>query len=186
MCLVFGNSIDRMPSIAFRGMSLVFKVRDLFISTEKLLSNFSIKPGNTVVDYGCGPGSYLVTAAKMVGETGQAIGADVHELAVQSVTKRANKENLKNMSAVLVENDKAEQLDDGIADVVYALDMFHMVSDPKSMLKEVHRICKPEGKLYIDDGHQPRETTKQKIEQSGFWQIAEETKRYLVCSPQVI
>ncbi|MCX6243101.1 MAG: methyltransferase domain-containing protein [Bacteroidetes bacterium] len=67
--------------------------------------------------------------------------------------------------------------------VVYALDMFHMVKDTDSFLKELIRITKPEGVLYLEYGHQPGEKAKEKVNRSGSWTILEETKRYLKCVP---
>ena len=40
---------------------------------------------------------------------------------------------------------------------------------------------KRNGILVIDDGHQPRSVTKQKIFDSGLWDIFEETSDHLKC-----
>jgi len=38
------------------------------------------------------------------------------------------------------------------------------------------RISKEDAILVIDDGHQSRKTTKEKIENAGIWKIIEEKK----------
>jgi len=48
---------------------------------------------------------------------------------------------------------------------------------------KLRRITKKDGLLLIDDGHQPREVTKKKILDSGFWIISEETRDHLKCRP---
>jgi len=58
-----------------------------------------------------------------------------------------------------------------------------MVRDSKGFLKELCRITKPDGILYLEDGHQPRSVTKEKVNNSGCWEIVEETKGYLMCRP---
>lgn len=68
-----------------------------------------------------------------------------------------------------------------IGDVVVALDMFFMIENPTVFLKELSRICKKDGILVIDDGHQSRKKTKIKIINSGAWNIVEERKDYLKC-----
>ena len=75
------------------------------------------------------------------------------------------------------------ELNDNTADIIYALDMFHMIKNPALFLKELNRLIKKDGFLIIEDGHQLRSKTKKKIESSGVWSIVEETKDYLKCTP---
>ena len=63
--------------------------------------------------------------------------------------------------------------------------MFHMVKDTGAFLKELHRLTKPDGTLYLEDGHQPRAKTKQKVLNSGCWEITEETKTFVKCNPKI-
>ncbi|UUX91973.1 class I SAM-dependent methyltransferase [Methanoplanus endosymbiosus] len=67
--------------------------------------------------------------------------------------------------------------------LIYALDMFHAVDDPKAFLTELHRVVKPDGVLIIDSGHQPVEDAKEKIVSSGLWEITEERDIFMRCSP---
>jgi ubiquinone/menaquinone biosynthesis C-methylase UbiE len=75
-------------------------------------------------------------------------------------------------------------LPDDIADVVCAIDMFFIIKEPAAFLGELRRIVKKDGRLVVDDGHQPRSETKNKILDSGFWDIVEETKDHLKCKPK--
>ncbi|WP_051409309.1 SAM-dependent methyltransferase [Syntrophorhabdus aromaticivorans] len=83
----FGNNINKMPAISFRIMSLIFAIRERFASPDSVLDEFAIKRGQTVMDYGCSPGSYLSRARSLVGPEGMVYAADIHELAVKAVTK---------------------------------------------------------------------------------------------------
>ncbi len=178
---MFGGGMERIPNIAFRVMSLIFVVRDRFIAPWSVLDRFGIKEGQTVVDYGCGTGSYLRRASELVGPEGRVVGVDVHELAIEAVTRRIEKEGLENVT-VLQARPGTSLPNDG-ADVIYALDMFHMVRNPDAFLKELNRICKGTGALYIDTGHQSREKARAKIRSSGAWEIAEENERFMTCKP---
>ena len=82
-----GSGMDRMPDVAFRMMSLMLAVRDRFVAMDKRLDDFGLRPGQTVVDYGCGPGSYIRKAAALVGESGRVYAVDIHELAVATVER---------------------------------------------------------------------------------------------------
>ena len=66
------------------------------------LDGFGIKRGQTVVDYGCGPGSYLRRASELVGPEGRVLAVDIHELAIKAVMRRIDKEQLSNVTPVRV------------------------------------------------------------------------------------
>ena len=53
-------------NIDFKLMTLTFKLRDLFVSRMKILQEAGIAPGHHVLDYGCGPGSYILPLAELV------------------------------------------------------------------------------------------------------------------------
>ncbi|MBW1709117.1 MAG: class I SAM-dependent methyltransferase [Deltaproteobacteria bacterium] len=177
-----GREIDRMPDIAFKMMSFLFKIMDIFYPFEKRIAGLGLKEGFTVVDYGCGPGRYIDKVSRLVGETGKVYAVDIHELAISSVKKKIEKYDLKNVEPVLVDGYSCD-IEDNAADVIYALDMFHMIKEPVLFLKELRRIVKKDGFLIIDDGHQARKNTKVKLTGSDLWTIAEETKDHLKCVP---
>ena len=72
-----------------------------------------------------------------------------------------------------------------VADMVCAIDMFFIIKEPTEFLKELKRITKKEGILIIDDGHQSRSETKEKILNSKVWEIIEETRDHLKCRPRL-
>ncbi len=78
------------------------------------------------VDWGCGTGRYLKQASELAGDNGTVYAVDIHQLAVDAATGIANRFNLKNIHPVLTDG-KTVSLPPQTADVVYALDMFHMV-----------------------------------------------------------
>ncbi|MCP4604781.1 MAG: class I SAM-dependent methyltransferase [Proteobacteria bacterium] len=176
----YGKGVDKMPGLAFRVMSAMFWVRDKFISLDKLLDEFDIREGQTVVDFGCGPGTYIEKASALVGESGKVLAVDIHPLAIKAIEKRAAKKRLANITGHVAGVGTCPLADD-TADVIYALDMFHMVAEPGPFLKELNRIAKPGSLLYIDDGHQPRAESKGKIAASGIWEIVTENKRFMKC-----
>ncbi len=173
---------DRVPDLYFRLMAFTIRIRDRFGYPAGLLARIGVRDGMTVVDYGCGPGSYVKEASGLVGVTGTVYAVDVHELAVEAVSHRSRKEELANVIPVLAKGYDST-LTDAVADLVYALDMFHMVENQKAFLAELRRIMKPDGTLILDDGHQPREKTRRAILGSGLWSIEEETGEYLRCRP---
>jgi ubiquinone/menaquinone biosynthesis C-methylase UbiE len=180
-CL-FGNEVERMPDSVFWIMKQMFKIFYLFKPVDKYIARFGIKQGDIVVDYGCGPGAFIQKASLLAGENGTVYAVDLHEMAISAVNELIKKKNLKNVKPVLADGNRVA-ISDKIADIVYAIDMFHMVKESDVFLKEIHRIIKNEGILIIEDGHQPRKLTKDKIIRSGCWNIVEEQKRFLKCNP---
>ncbi|MDN7025955.1 class I SAM-dependent methyltransferase [Methanoculleus sp. FWC-SCC1] len=181
MAVAAGTAV-RMSDGHFRLMSLAFRIRDLIRPPEKMLAQFGIREGMTVVDYGCGPGSYIKTVSDLVGPDGTVYAVDVHDLAVEAVSRRIETEGLANVVPALAKGYDSG-LPDGAADLIYALDMFFMVEDTDTFLAELWRITKPDGVLIVDDGHQPREKTRRAIRESGSWTIEEEKREYLRCRP---
>lgn len=179
---MFGNNRENIPNWAFNMMAFTMKVMDVFGYHDKNFKTLELKSGQTVIDYGCGPARYTCLISKTVGESGQLIATDIHPLAIERVNKKIKKYRLNNTKVVLAKGYDCP-IDNNIADVVLALDMFHMIQDTKALLKEFYRLVKPAGVVIIEDGHQSREETKAKILNSGFFQIDSETKGHVKCKP---
>lgn len=170
-----------MPDLHFKVMNVMFHVVDFFYPyIKKRVQTFGIREGMTVVDYGCGPGRYAVHFSKLVGDKGKVYALDIHELAIQGVKKRIQEHGLSNIEPILIQGYDST-LPDETADIVFAIDMFFIIREPKAFLGELKRITKKEGILIIGDEHQSRRVTKEKIIQSGHWDIVNETKDHLTC-----
>ena len=89
-----------MSNLMFQGMCFVFMLRDLFSPRETILMETGIKPGDYVLDYGCGPGGYVAPASKLLGEAGRVYALDINPLAVKRVQKIALKEQLANVETI--------------------------------------------------------------------------------------
>jgi len=176
---------ERMPDWSFKLMTLLFHVIDfIYPYIDKRIKKFGIKPGMTIVDYGCGPGRYTTRFAKLVGEQGRVFAIDIHERAIEAVKKKIYEDGIKNIVPILAKGYDST-LHDHIADVVCAIDMFFIIKNPTVFLAELKRITKSDGILVIDDGHQRRKVTKINILQSGHWDIFEETHDHLKCKPRI-
>ncbi|WP_455202231.1 class I SAM-dependent methyltransferase [Kaarinaea lacus] len=177
------SGFKHMPNFAFRLMSFLLSIRDVLIPAGKKLDQFNIDNGFIVVDFGCGPGSFVETASKLVGSSGKVYAVDVHPLAIKAVTEKAKKKNLENVIPILSTGYPVE-IDDHTVDVIYALDMFHHIKDAGEFLKELHRLLKPDGTLFIESGHQRMANARQKIAKSGCWKIIREERNMFTCSPK--
>lgn len=64
--------------------------RRMFHDPKNILGRF-IKAGDTVLDVGCGPGFFTIPMARMVGERGLVIAADISAGMLQKVKLRAER-----------------------------------------------------------------------------------------------
>jgi ubiquinone/menaquinone biosynthesis C-methylase UbiE len=175
---------ERMSDTSFKLMNLIFHVIDfIYPYIDKRVKKFGIKPGMTVVDYGCGPGRYTTRFARLVGQHGKVFAVDIHKLAVETVKKKIDKYKLTNIEAVSATGYDS-RLPDKVADIVCTIDMFHIIKNHTEFLAELKRITKKDGLLVIDDGHQRRRVTKANILESDLWDIIEETRDHLKCKPK--
>ena len=179
---MFGNGNDLMSDSRFRLMAFFFSIRDRIAPHDWKIDQFGLRKGDIVVDFGCGTGSCLNKAAEAVGERGTVFAVDIHDLAVDAAKRVSRKHRPGNIRPVKACG-FSSQLPDSVADCVYALDMFHMVSDADRFLGELRRIIKSDGRLFLEDGHQPRSKAKEKVMSSRLWRIIDETRDWMVCVP---
>ena len=171
------------PDWAFRFMALGYRFRDARMPRDKFLEEAGIKQGSTVLDFGCGPGSYVVPAARMAGDTGKVYALDMHPLALNMVTERARKADLNKVSTILSDCDTGLPVHS--VDVALLYDIYHDLSDSTSVLRELHRVLKPAGILSSHDHHLGGTQLSEAIESGGLFRTIREGKRTLTFAPQV-
>ena len=163
--------MDRVESnLGFRLMALSYKFIDLIRPRMNILKEVGIKPGFHVLDYGCGPGSYLAPLAELVGKEGKIYALDVHPLAIQMVQKIASKKQLENVETIL--SDCKTGLPDNSVDVVLLYDVLHDLSNPDKVLEELHRVLKLNGILSIRDHHMKENEIISKTENRGLFKLS--------------
>jgi ubiquinone/menaquinone biosynthesis C-methylase UbiE len=168
--------VDRIESnLGFRLMAFGYKIRDLRLPRKNILKEVGIKPGFRVLDYGCGPGSYTVPLAGLVGESGKVYALDIHPLAIRKVKGIASKRQLANVETIL--SDCQTGLPDNSLDVVLLYDIFHHLSDPDRILKELHRVLKPDGVLSFSDHHMKENEIVSRVTNSGFFSLLKRGQR---------
>jgi ubiquinone/menaquinone biosynthesis C-methylase UbiE len=150
--LLINTSEQRhMSNMSFRLMSVYLRFRERFRKPEEFLKRIGILEGQLVLDYGCGAGSYSIPAAKIVGSFGKIYALDIHPLAIKQVQKRAQKEGITNLA--VIHSGLKTGLEDSHLDVILLLDVFSWVKEKEELLREFHRVLKPNGKLIIMVDH---------------------------------
>ena len=164
-----------MPSIGFKLMSLMFKVRDFFRPRLDVLKEAGIESGVCILDYGCGPGSYMVPLAKLVGPAGKIYALDIHPLAIKKVKKIAARKGIENIETI--ESDCHTGLSDNHVDVVLLYDTFHNLSQPDAVTRELHRVLKSDGTLSFSDHHMKEKDIITRVINSSMFKLSKKGKR---------
>lgn len=157
-------------NFAFRLMSLEFHLRDWLRPPIKILQEAGVQSGMTVLDFGCGPGGFSLSAARLAGPEGLVYAVDIHPLAVKSVQRAADKQGFKNIRTVFG-GDLAD-VPDGSVDTALLYDVLHDLPEPGLILMELRRVLKPNGVLSIRDHHMKEAPLLSMITSGGLFLFA--------------
>lgn len=163
-----------MSNIGFRLMAFWFKLRDFFKSRLDIVEEVGLKSGFQVLDYGCGPGSYVLAVSEAVGSSGKLYALDINPLAIEMVKKIIANNKLENVETII--SDCATGLADETLDVILLYDVFHGLSDQTGILKELSRVLKPDGVLSFNDHHLKERAINSKIASTGLFKLQKKGK----------
>jgi ubiquinone/menaquinone biosynthesis C-methylase UbiE len=159
----------------FKLMALTLKIRDIFKPPRRVLEEADINAGNTVLDFGCGPGSYSLAAAELVGKQGKVYSWDIHPMAIKSVNRRARSRELTNIEAVFSDDDTG--FPDKCMDVILIYDVFHELDKPEKYLQEFHRLLKDDGIVSFNDHHLRDEDIVSGMTRDNYFRLAGKGKK---------
>ena len=164
-----------MSRSGFKFMRLMFKARDKLRPRLVLLKEAGIEPGFRVLDYGCGPGSYVVPLAELVGPSGKIYALDINPLAIKEVQKIAAQEGIENIETI--QSDCKTGLPDNHVNVVLFYDTFHDLSLPNDVLQELHRVLKSGNTLSFSDHHMKEKDIITRVTNTGLFKLTNKGKR---------
>jgi len=121
-------------------------------ATEGFYAPARIGPGQTVGDFGCGPGHASIEFATQVGPAGHVHAFDINAEFARRAKARAETSSLGERISVHLLEDARIPLPDSSLDRIIARNTLIYVADPVETLKEFHRVLKPGGIAHAIEG----------------------------------
>ena len=128
----------------------------------ELLERIGIRKGQTILDFGCGSGTYTIPAAKIVGQQGRVYALDQDKEALDELMKKVVSADLSSIERMEASDKSGIELNDESVDIVLLFDVFHLYyfperDDRRRLLGEIYRIMKPNAFVSVWPKHMEAE-----------------------------
>jgi len=110
-----------------------------------------LRPGMSVLDVGCGPGTITADLAALVAP-GRVVAVDSAQAILEQAAAHAAEVGQADRIEFAVADVHALEFADDTFDVVHAHQVLQHVADPVKALREMRRVCKPGGVVAARDG----------------------------------
>ena len=133
---------------AARQVESVYRIREAQQRRQTVRETLGARPGERVLDVGCGPGFYCAELAEEVGPSGSVVGVDgsqpMLELAGRRCAELGNVELRAGDATAL-------GVSDADFDAALCVQVLEYVAETRAGLAELHRALKPGGRVLVWD-----------------------------------
>jgi len=130
-----------------RAGSLDNRIRRWLQNPRKILGPY-IEEGMTVLDLGCGPGSFSIDMAQMVGKSGRVIASDLQEGMLEKVRNKIKGTELEERITLHKCEENKIDVSEHV-DFVLLFYMVHEVPNKEEFFNQIGAILRPNGQVLI-------------------------------------
>jgi ubiquinone/menaquinone biosynthesis C-methylase UbiE len=150
----------------------------IFRNPFKLLEAAGLKPGQKVLEVGCGPGFFTIPAAKIAGDKGFVYAVDVHPLAIERVKRKIEREGIKNIKPFHANASKTGLGDESI-DLAFLFGLPYLAGGLEKVITELHRILRTGGLLSYQKTRGSERNLIEEVERGGFMYLERRRRIFL-------
>ncbi len=161
-------------------------MRLMTLGTERRLREMTVglaqlKPGDQVLEVGCGTGSLTLAAKRQVGSTGQAYGIDVIPKMIELCRRKAEQAGADPSAFRLGGIDNIPFPEKKFDAVLCSFMIFHMSEQVRRRgIQEIRRVLKPGGRLVVVDLALPASPVPRAIAKALFGGMLQHELRELI------
>ncbi|SEP83801.1 class I SAM-dependent methyltransferase [Streptomyces radiopugnans] len=173
-----GTAADSSPGLLinhprryelFSSLALPLVRRRLF---QRLAGRSGVRPGDRVLDIGCGTGALTLAVAAAVSPGGSVLGVDPSEPMVEHARRLAARRGA-NASFALGTAQELDAADGSFDAVVTSFAVHHVRADRRERaFAEMFRVLRPGGRLLVADFRRPAGRHRGMIAAAGFTGLA--------------
>lgn len=124
-----------------------------FVEPTVVISQFHIRPGDTVADFGAGRGYFLAPLAAAVEDEGVVYALEIQKNLVETMGEQVRSENLNQVRVIWCDLEESEgtTLEADSLDIALMTNTLFQLEDKASALTEVVRTLRSGGKFCLID-----------------------------------
>lgn len=124
--------------------------RDQWQRPDRIMDALGVADGSIVADIGAGSGWFSIRLARRVGPQGLVYAQDVQQEMLNAISRRVQREGLNNVRPVLGRGANPN-LPANRLDAALVVDAFHEIEDRVTMLTNIARALKSQGRIGVVD-----------------------------------
>jgi SAM-dependent methyltransferase len=169
------------PMPASQAAHLLNPARGLLHPARRRLEDLRVKPGDTVLEIGPGPGYFTVEAGRTVGPGGRVVALDVQREMAAILRRRLQEQGVANAHPLLADAARLPLADASI-DTAFLIAVLGEISDRPAALADLRRVLKPGGTLSVmetltDPDYMFVDSTRDLCRASGFEVLSHNPRR---------